>query len=118
MLIKMERYINKLPLIVRNSLKALNDEKRQSILIYLLKEGPKSFSEICKDLIISKNNFSHHIKILIRFGLIYNYYNRNEYDDKYSFYEISKLGREFIELLINFLSKKTPKVEESYEKVP
>ena len=99
----MERYTNELPLVVRNSIKALNDGKRQSILIYLLKKGSRSFTEICKDLNISKNNLSHHIKILMRYGLVYNFYNRNEYDDKYSFYEISKLGKVIITNLINLV---------------
>ena len=115
MVIKLERYINELPLVVRNSIKALSDEKRQSILISLLKNGSRSFTEISEELKISKNNLSHHIKILMRYGLVYNFYNRNENNDKYSFYEISKLGRKFIDTLINFLTQKTFKGEEVYE---
>ena len=83
-------------LVVKNSLKALCDENRQDILIYLLKNGSKSFIEISKDLKIPKNNLSHHIKVLMRYALIYNFYNRNEFADKYSFYEISKLGKTII----------------------
>lgn len=108
----MNEYINEMPLIVRNSIKGVSDENRQGILIYLLKKGPKSFTEISKDLNISKNNLSHHIKILMRYGLTYNFYNRNEFDDKYSFYEISKLGRGLMDTLINFINQKTPKEEE------
>lgn len=111
----MEKYINEIPLVVRNSLKALSDEKRQGILIYLLRTRSRSFIEISKDLKIPKNNLSHHIKILMRYGLVYNFYNRNEFDDKYSFYEISKLGRGLIDTLINFISKKSPKEEEFYD---
>lgn len=96
----MEKYINEIPLVVRNSIKALSDEKRQSILMYLLKSGSKSFTEISKDLEFSKNNLSHHIKTLVRYGLVYNYYSRNEFDDKYSFYEISKLGKVIMNNLI------------------
>ena len=98
-MIKLERYINELPLVVRNSIKALSDEKRQSILISLLKNGSRSFTEISEELKISKNNLSHHIKTLMRYGLVYNFYNRNENNDKYSFYEISKLGRKLIDML-------------------
>lgn len=104
MLIKMEKYINEIPLVVRNSLKALSDEKRQGILIYLLRTGSKSFIEISKDLKIPKNNLSHHIKILMRYALIYNFYDRNEYNDKYSFYKISKLGKKMIENLLTLVS--------------
>jgi len=39
----------------------------------------------------------------MRYGLVYNFYNRNEYDDKYSFYEISKLGKVIITNLINLV---------------
>lgn len=113
----MNEYINEMPLVVRNSIKGVSNENRQGILIYLLKKGPKSFTEISKDLNISKNNLSHHIKILMRYGLTYNFYNRNEFDDKYSFYEISKLGRGLINTLINFINQKTPKEEECYEPI-
>jgi DNA-binding HxlR family transcriptional regulator len=108
----MEKYINEMPLLVRNMLKGLCDENRQGILIYLLKNGSKSFIEISKDLKISKNNLSHHIKALMRYGLIYNFYDRNEFADKYSFYEISKLGNRMIYSLLNFLVPIPSKEEE------
>jgi len=111
----MEKYVNEIPLLVRNSIKALSDDNRQGILIYLEKKGPKSFIEISKELKISKNNLSHHLKILMLYGLIYNFYNRNEFADKYSFYEISKLGKRLIDTLVNFITQKTFKEEESYE---
>ncbi len=108
----MENYINEIPLVVKNSLKALCDENRQGILIYLLRSGSKSFIEISKELKISKNNLSHHIKTLLRFGLIYNFYNKNKFADKYSFYEISKLGKRIIDVLLNFLTPTTSKKED------
>ena len=37
----MEKYVNEMPLLVRNSIKALSDENRQGILIYLLKNNLK-----------------------------------------------------------------------------
>ncbi|MHA1492036.1 MAG: ArsR/SmtB family transcription factor [Promethearchaeota archaeon] len=84
----MEKYINKIPLVLRNAIKGLSDEKRQSILIYLLREGSKSFTEINDELKISKNNLSHHLKVLMQYGLLYNFYDRNELVNKYSFYEV------------------------------
>ncbi|KKL98799.1 hypothetical protein LCGC14_1820810 [marine sediment metagenome] len=99
----MEKYVNEIPLLVRNSIKALSDENRQGILIYLLKNNSKSFIEISKDLKMPKNNLSYHFKILIRYGLIYNFYDRNEFAEKYSFYEISKLGKRLITTLMNFI---------------
>ena len=97
----MEKYVNEIHLLVRNLLKALYDENRQGILIYLLKNGSKSFIKISKDLKIPKNNLSHHIKVLMQYALIYNFYNRNKFVDKYSFYKISKLGKTVITNLIN-----------------
>ena len=97
----MEKYVNEIPLLVRNSLKALCDENCQGILIYLLKNNSKSFIEISKDLKISKNNLRYHIKVLMQYALIYNFYNKNKFADKYSFYEISKLGKTVITNLIN-----------------
>ncbi|MFX1258994.1 MAG: response regulator [Promethearchaeota archaeon] len=101
----MEKYLNEIPLVVRNSIKALCDENRQGILIYLEKEGPKSFIDISNDLKIPKNNLSHHIKILMRYGLLYNFHNKEEFDDRYSFYELSKLGKTFIDTLLNFIPR-------------
>lgn len=103
MVLKLEKYINEIPLMVRNFLKALNNETRQGIIIYLLRVGSKSFTEMSKDLKLSKNTLSHHIKNLTQHGLIYNFYSRNEFDDKYSFYEISKLGKKLINNLMDFI---------------
>ena len=66
-----------IPLVIRNAIKGLSDENRQSLLIYLLKNGAKSFIEIYKDFNLSKSNLSHHLKTLMRYGLIYNFYNKN-----------------------------------------
>ena len=68
----------KMPLLIRNSIKALNDEKRQDILMHLFNNGSKSFIEISNDLMIPKNKLSYHIKTLMRYGLLYNYYSRNQ----------------------------------------
>ena len=38
----------------------------------------------------------------MRYGLLYNFYNKNEFDDKYSFYELSKIGKRFIQTLLNY----------------
>jgi len=108
----MEKYVNELPLVVKNSLKALSDENRQKIMLHLLNEGSKSFMDISKDLNVSKNNLSHHIKTLMRYGLIYNFYNKNRYKDKYSFYELSKLGTKIIINLIDIMNLKIEPKEE------
>ena len=95
----MSKYIEELPLVIRNAIKGLCDEKRQGILIYLKKKGPKSFIDIAKEFDLSKANLSHHLRNLMKTGLIYNFYQKNELNDKYSYYEISKLGKIIIENL-------------------
>ncbi len=94
---------NELPLLVKNSIKAICDENRQKILIFLNNNGSKSFIEISKKLKMPKNTLSHHIKKLMLSGLLYNHYVRNEFTGKYSFYEVSKLGKRFLESLLNFM---------------
>ena len=112
----MEKYANKIPLVMRNAIKALDNEFRQGIMLYLEKNAPKSFMDISNDLIIPKNKLSHHIKILMRYGLLYNFYNKNEFDDKFSFYELSKIGKRFIQTLLNYemtseiIGKENPKI--------
>lgn len=103
----MEKYSNQVPKLLKNSIKALDNEKRQGIMMYLLEKGPKSFMEISNDLKVKKNTLSHHISILMRFGLLYNFYNKNEFNDKYSYYEVSKLGKRIMTSLMSVLIEKS-----------
>ena len=103
----MQKYIEDIPLEIRNAIKALCSETRQAILGFLLNEGAKSFTEISKNLKISKSKLNHHLKTLMRYGMIYNFYNKNEFKDKYSFYETSKLGKTIINNLINSITPLT-----------
>lgn len=116
----MEEYLNEIPLIVRNAIRALCDESRQGILLFLKINGKKSFTEIYKELNISKNNLSHHIKILMKYGLIYNFFTENKFKNKYSFYELSKIGSAFLDILINFpiINKYTQETEDSAKDIP
>lgn len=110
----MKKQFEELPLVIRNCIKGLSDEKRQSILIYLLREGPKSFIDICNEFNISKSNLSHHLKVLVRYGLLYNYYNKNEFNDKYSFYKISNLGKYIITMLKGMFKPLKPILTEAH----
>ncbi len=111
----MQKYIKDIPLEIRNAIKALCSETRQAILGFLLNEGAKSFTEISKNLKISKSKLNHHLKTLMRYGMIYNFYNKNEFKDKYSYYETSKLGKTIINNLINSI---TPLTFGKIEKFP
>ena len=59
----MEKYANKIPIVIRNAIKALDNEYRQVIMLYLGKNSPKSFMDISNELNIPKNKLSHHVKI-------------------------------------------------------
>lgn len=101
-----EKYRKKIPLLIRNALKGLSDKNRQEILVFLLEEGEKSFIEISKELQIPKSNLSHHIKALTRYGLVYNFYKEDEFDEKYSYYAVSKLGKKILKYLQNMVVQK------------
>jgi DNA-binding HxlR family transcriptional regulator len=92
-------------LVIRNVIKSLANKNRLNIITYLLNEGSKSFNELHKELKISKPNIAHYVKGLMRYGLIYNFYNANIYNNKHSYYEISKLGRKIMMNLINMVSE-------------
>jgi DNA-binding PadR family transcriptional regulator len=55
------------------------------------KEGPK---EAAKPM--NASTLNHHIKALMKAGLVKNYYRKVEGKDDYSFYQITDLGRDLL----------------------
>lgn len=97
-----DKYLEKMPLIIRHALKAVSDERRLAILLYLLEEGQKSIDQIAGELKMSKRELKNkQIPVLMRYGMLYNFYTANDFDDKYCHYEISKLGKKWLNILIN-----------------
>ena len=89
---------------ISDSINAVNDDYRQSILGILLKSGSLSFTEILDSMQskISKQNLAHHLKILLRSGLITQIYSFSDKTNFKSLYELSIQGKEFIIYLQNF----------------
>lgn len=98
-LICMNENKNRIPLVIRNAIKGINDENRQFILDSLMTDGAKSFTTLKNELQLSKSNLSHHLHVLLRYGLIYNFFKEKKTNYEYSYYEISKLGKLIIENL-------------------
>ena len=92
----MGKYRKVIPLVIRNLIIGLGDKKRQEIVAYLLTEGEKPFYTVCKDLKLNPDELHEYAMTLLRYGLIYNRYCANDFDDKYLLYSITKLARKFI----------------------
>ena len=90
-------------LVIKDAIKALSNENSLRVITYLLNEGAKSFNELHKELNISKPNVAFYVKNLMVSGLIYNFYKANIYNNKHSYYEVSKLGRTIMINLINMV---------------
>lgn len=71
---------------VANVFKALSDEKRISVIQYLL-SGEKCACEISEKLEMSQSKLSYHMKILCESGLIESWYV-----GKWTHYKISQSG--------------------------
>jgi DNA-binding Lrp family transcriptional regulator len=81
---------------INSTIKALDSPIRRSILIYIEEAGRLSYSEIKDFLGISKGKLNYHLKILISSGMIRNYLIEDD-SEYYSFYQVSKLGRDIVE---------------------
>ena len=83
-----------------NVFKALCSEERRGILIEL-EFGPLSYTEIIERLKLEKGTFNYHLKGLIMAGLIRNYLIKDKKKEFTSFYEVSELGLNVINGLLN-----------------
>ncbi len=77
-------------------------EPEQKILETLIKEGKTQIHNLRDKLDVKLKKMKNHLQTLMRYGLIYNSYSENSFNDKYLHYEISKLGR----LILNTESQK------------
>jgi len=107
-----KKFLETVPLIIRMALKAVSDERRLAILVYLLENGSKALDTIVEELHISKKELKNkQIPALMRYGMIYNFYTANSFDDEFCHYEISNLGRKILNQLISMvvIEKKSDK---------
>lgn len=80
---------------------ALDNVKRFNILIWLVNEGSKSFSQVRKKFSLSSANTRHHLDKLMQAQLIINSYKTPTVESReYSFYKITDLGKTVMTKLI------------------
>lgn len=68
------------------------------ILSILAKCEHTSFTELRNELKLNPNSLSKHLKKLVKLGMIKNYYEKKESRKNYSFYEITRKGRDILHL--------------------
>jgi len=100
------------PLIVRLMLKSLDSEENQHILLYLLKEGKKSFYEIMNQFKYRQTELEIYLTELLHYGMVYTSYSENELNNQYLYLEISKIGKKFTDMLLNCVKIINKKEEE------
>ncbi len=72
---------------------ALNDCHN---ILRLLKGHQYRKRHIRKRLKTSKFIVEWYIKGLMRFGLLYNFFTKNSFRDRYRYYELSKIGKAYV----------------------
>ena len=97
-----EEYEEKIPEIRRKMIEALAEASRRTIMMILMqkKEG-LSFKELLDILQpINNSTLNHHLKILIRAGMIENTYQKSEQKHVYSIYRASELGEDITKAVL------------------
>ncbi len=93
--------LNEFPEDFQLMLKALGHKTRVKIGILLLNKKSLSLLKIIDSLKIEKTLLLNHIKILELGGLVQNYLKRTESTREYSFYELTRFGRNIVTGLIS-----------------
>jgi len=93
----MARYKERIPHETRSILEAMSEPTRQGLAMMLAERGEFSFNELLQAARpINASTLNHHLKALIKAGLVRNYYRKVEGKDDYSFYQLTELGRDFL----------------------
>lgn len=105
----------KFPLLIENVLKCLGDPLNQRLLLTIADNGEFGlmfYSLQIRSGIKDEMEFYQHMSELNRAGLIYTQYIKNEYDNKYLKYTVSKLGKRAIHNIQNILKPYEEKKED------
>jgi len=93
----MAKYKERIPHETRNILEAMSEPTRQGLAMMLAERGELSFNELLQAARpINASTLNHHLKVLMKAGLVRNYYRKVEGKDDYSFYQLTELGRDFL----------------------
>jgi len=94
------KYKEMIPQEARAMIEALSEPSRQGLAVMLAEKGELSFKEILLQAKpMNSSTLTHHLKILIKAGLVENHYRKIEGKDDYSFYQLTSLGKQFLRQL-------------------
>lgn len=85
---------------LRKGISALADRTREKIL-FTLTVRDSSYTELRKSLKIPKGSLTHHLKTLMKAGLVRNYSKERLSGPFDSFYTITDFGRNLLEAIVN-----------------
>lgn len=114
------KYAQELPQEATLIITSLDDPIRRAILILLRKYDELSFSDMKKELGLTKLTLNYHLKNLYSAGLTDHYFRHEFGNQKYSYYSITSLGKRILSNLIKALVPPVPfqkvRKEETLEK--
>lgn len=96
---KVEDYANEIPEEVRRAIRGLDSDYRAAIFVALYKHDELSFSELRKLLEMNKAMLNYHLGVMVESALVHHYYKHELGTEKYSFYNITSYGQNFLETL-------------------
>jgi DNA-binding MarR family transcriptional regulator len=96
---KVEDYANEIPEEIRRAIRGLDNDYRAAIFVALYKHGELSFSELRKLLEMDKAMLNYHLGLMVESALVHHYYKHELGTEKYSFYNITSYGQNFLETL-------------------
>jgi len=97
------KYKDRIPQEIRSILDALSVPTRQSLVMLLAERHELSFRELLQlAKPMNASTLNHHLKALMKAGLVKNYYRKVEGKDDYSFYQLTELGIDFLKHVVSF----------------
>lgn len=100
---KIEEYSKEIPEEIRSAIQGLASDHRAAIFVVLYKHGELSFSGLRKKLEIGKAKLNYHLGKLIEGALVHHYYKHELGTEKYSFYNVTSFGQNFVRILSQFM---------------
>lgn len=112
------KYTQELPQEATLIITSLDDPIRRAILILLRKYDELSFSDMRKELGLTKLTLNYHLKNLYSAGLTDHYFRHEFGNQKYSYYSITSLGKRILSNLVKALVPPVPFQKVRKEETP
>lgn len=120
-----QKYSQEIPQDITQIIAALDDPIRRAIIVLLDKNTEITFSDIKKELGLTKLTLNYHLKNLYAAGLTDHYFRHELGNQKYSYYAITKLGKRVLFNLfkaivppVPFQKSDTENTLSAYERIP